>query len=485
MAAACAGAVSAAALPPVHAVVVLVPTIWVLLGLIDAAATAAEAGRRGWWFGFGLHGAGTYWLTEAIIVDAERYWWLVPLAVPALATVLGMFSALAAFAAKAAPGGGRRLLAWAAAWTLLDIARQFVLTGFPWNPLGSVWTLPNGLGDAMIQPAAWVGAHGLTLATLLTAGGVAIGARAAAAAVVVLGVWFGVGQARLSARVPDGAGMVVVLVQGNIPQTLKWDRARAIAIFDRYLSLTRDAMSRAGTADAVVIWPETASQFLLGQDAAARDAIMEATGGRAALVGGIRILSDGRAANSLFALINGGMVASVYDKAHLVPFGEYFPSWLPFGFQLAPGGGFAAGPGPRTLSVPGVPPFGASICYEAIFPGQIVDGSNRPAWIVNVTNDAWFGDTSGPRQHLAAARLRGVEEGLPMVRVANTGISAVYDPFGRELGRIGLNTTGAAQVLLPGPLLPTPFASLGLVVPAGIAAVSLIVGLIPAPRRVI
>ena len=139
-------------------------------------------------------------------------------------------------------------------------------------------------------------------------------------------------------------------------------------------------------------------------------------------------------------MLDGGVIGGVYDKWHLVPFGEYIPDWLPLPIMVMPGNGFAAGPGPRTLHVPGLPPFGPLICYEAIFPGEIVDRSDRPDWLVNITNDAWFGNSTGPRQHLAAARMRAVEEGLPLLRAANTGISAAFDAHGHELGRIGMQT---------------------------------------------
>jgi apolipoprotein N-acyltransferase len=165
-----------------------------------------------------------------------------------------------------------------------------------------------------------------------------------------------------------------------------------------------------------------------------------------------------------------------------VPFGEYIPDWLPLPIMVLPGNGFAAGPGPRTLHVPGLPPFGALICYEAIFSGQIVDRADRPAWLVNVTNDAWFGNSSGPRQHLAAARMRAVEEGLPLVRAANTGISVAFDARGHELGRIGMLQTGTLVVKLPPPLPETPYARFGLWIPAIAGTVALGAG--RAMRRV-
>jgi apolipoprotein N-acyltransferase len=286
---------------------------------------------------------------------------------------------------------------------------------------------------------------------------------------------------------PPGTALDVVLVQGNVAETLKWDPDRAAAIFRRYLSLTKEGVAKAGNGPKVVVWPESASPFLLASDALARLAIAAAANGGApgpvpALVGSIRFASGHftpgeRPRNSLLAITGTGSIAAVYDKWHLVPGGEYQPSWVPLPVQLVPGGGFAPGPGPRTLHVPGLPPVGVLICYEAIFPAESVDEADRPAWLVNVTNDAWFGDSTGPRQHLTAARMRAVEEGLPLMRAANTGISAAFDPFGREQGRLGLDREGTLVERLPGGLPPTPFARWGLAIPGALAALLLGAGL--------
>ena len=288
-------------------------------------------------------------------------------------------------------------------------------------------------------------------------------------------LWAGAGAARLGLASPGPApGLDVVLVQGNVPQGQKWSRAFVMQTFARYIALTRQGVAQAARP-AVVVWPETASPFLLEQDAAARDAIATAAQGPA-LVGSVRFDAAGRPRNSLVAVLGDGQPAAIYDKWHLVPFGEYQPGWFPAPIQVVPGGGFASGPGPRTLHVPGVPAVGPLVCYEAIFPAQVADAADRPDWLVNVTNDAWFGNSTGPRQHLAAARLRAVEEGLPLMRAANTGISAGFDAFGHELGRLGMGESGVLVLALPGRLPPTPFARLGLTVPAGLALLVLLAG---------
>jgi len=470
------GVLSALALPPLH----LVPVLWLavpgLLRLVGAQAGVWGALQVGFWFGFGHHVVGLYWITEAILIESARYWWLVPLAVPALAAVLAAFIALPCGVARCYAAGWRRVAGLVGAWGLAELARQFVATGFPWNPWGSVWAVPGVVGDVMLQPVAWVGVHGLTLATLALAATPMLGRRAMAAGLAALVVWAGLGVWRLGGEAAPAPGLTVVLVQGNVDQGQKWDRARRETIFDRYLSLTQEAVARAH-GPAVVVWPETASPYLLDQDATARAMIAAAARRDGAavpvLAGTVRFDGSRRPYNSLMALDGTGPPVAVYDKWHLVPFGEYQPTWLPLPLEFGPSG-FAAGPGPRTMRVPGLPPMSVLICYEVIFPGAVVDAADRPAWLVTVTNDAWFGNSTGPRQHLAAARLRAVEEGLPIMRAANTGISGGYDAFGRELGRIGMGVTGTLALALPGALGPTLFSRIGLWGTAALAMVLLV-----------
>jgi apolipoprotein N-acyltransferase len=484
------GALAAAALPPWH----IIPVLWIsvpgLLVLIEAARSPARAAWRGWWFGFGHHVVGLYWVTEAILIEAARFWWFVPLAVPALAAVLALFVAAACFVARCVRAGWPRVLALAGAWVLADIARQFVASGFPWNPWGSVWAIPGGLGDIFIQPAAWVGVYGLTLATILLAALPVLHWRWWIGGGALLGAWFASGLLRLQQPLPPKP-LTVVLVQGNVAQGQKWDQDLAVRIFEHYLRLS--AQGRGTGGPTVEVWPETAFPGLLELDEPARRAIAEATAGAPALIGSVRFDAEQRPRNSLFAVLRGGVLGGSYDKWHLVPFGEAVPAWLPLPIRVVPGGGFAPGPGPRTLHVAGLPPFAPLICYEAIFSGGIVDRNDRPAWLVNITNDAWFGNSAGPRQHLAAARMRAVEEGLPLLRAANTGISAAFDAHGHELGRIEMQQSGTMAVPLPGALAQTLFARFGLWLPgiAGSVAVGVAlmarrmhrpVDVLPAPR---
>jgi apolipoprotein N-acyltransferase len=477
------GALAGLALPPLYLVPLLLVCAPALVRAIGRARTPWVAARRGFWFGVGLHVVGLYWITEAIMFEAARLWWSVPLAVPALAAVLAVFIAAPCALAWAARPGWPRVLALAGAWTLGDVARAFIATGFPWNPWASVWEFPGLPGDVLIQPAAWIGVYGLTWLTVLLACTPTLPRRFWAAGAGVLVVWAGLGAWRLSWPAPpgphgaDGQPIHVLLLQGNIAQGQKWNRSLMIDIFNAYLDLTRKSVAAAGTGAKVVVWPETASPFTLTDDASARDAIATAVGPDAVtLAGTVRFDADQRPRNSLAVISAAGALLGQYDKWHLVPFGEFQPSWFPLPFQVVPGGGFAAGPGPRTLSLPdGIPPTGPMICYEAIYSGEMVDEADRPSWLVNVTNDAWFGNSSGPRQHLAAVRLRAVEEGLPLLRAANTGITVAFDGRGHELARLPRVEPGFLLIDLPGAFNFTVYARFGLAIPVTLATVSLVI----------
>lgn len=492
------GLLSALAFPPLHVIPALLVAVPGLLALIEGARGHGRgfwaAAGVGFWFGFGMHLVGLYWITEAILLESTRYWWLVPLAVPALSALLALFVAAPCGMAKLAPAGWRRVAMLGGAWVIAEFGRQFIGTGFPWNPWGSVWAIPGGVGDVMIQPASWVGTPGLTLATVLLAGMASLGWRAWACGAVVLAGWGGAGMMRLREPVPPSPGIVVVLVQGNVTQGAKWNRDAAMEVFGRYLRLSSEGVAAAGGRASVVVWPETSSVFPLQADAGAREAIAEAVApALGAIVGSLTFRDEqGRVAapsadvvpfNSMVAMGAKGVIGGIYDKWHLVPFGEYSPSWMPLAIQIVPGH-FGFGSGPSTLRLPGVPAFGGLICYEAIFPAQVVDEGNRPAWLVNITNDAWFGDSTGPRQHLAGARMRAVEEGLPLMRAANTGITAGFDAWGRELGRLPRGMAGELNLELPGRRAATPFARFGLWVPLLLALGTIFTSLVPTlPKR--
>lgn len=476
------GAAAAAALPPAHALPLLVVSFTGLLWLIDGSRSPWRAALTGWWFGFAHFLASLYWIGAALLTDPSRFGWLVAPAVIGLSAGFALFPALAAFAARlpGTPIAGR-VLAFAVVWSASEWLRSNILTGFPMNLMCTVWAPSSG----MIQAVALIGVYGLGFVTVLAAASPAVLAASAAggragrprrllpvAAFGLLAVLWAGGEVRL-ALAPDRAptGVHLRLVQANVDQTLKWQEGERLAAVERHTRLSR----RPGleSVDAV-IWPEAAVPYFLDESAPLRAFVSEAAPPEGHLIAGAprRTVRDGRTTaywNSLHALTEAGIVAATYDKHHLVPFGEYIPlralldlSPMTYGER-----DHSAGPGPRTLSLPGLPPFSPLICYEAIFPGEVVSDRSgvpaaaRPAWLLNVTNDGWFGHTAGPYQHFQAARLRAIEEGLPLVRAANTGISAVVDSYGRVVARLGLGETGILDAPLPPALGRPPIARLG------------------------
>jgi len=473
------GALGALALPPVHAVPVLLLVVPGLLLLLDGR-TPRQAAAIGFAFGMGHHIAGLYWISHALLTEPERYGWLVPIAVPGIALPLALFLVPVAMAAAWLRQGWPRVVGFAGAWALAEMARGVLFTGFPWNLIGTVWAF-----DALpLQAAAFVGVHGLGLATLLVAASPLLGWRGVAGAAGALLLLGAASVARLWPEEPAPEPVALVLVQGNIAQEVKWRDDMRLPIFLRYVQFTRQGAEAAAEAmpgaRIVVVWPETASPFLLDEDPEAIRLASEALPeGALLLAGSVRVRRgpDGRVAevfNALVALDHGGAVLGVYDKAHLVPFGEYMPLAGLLPVRVVRGAmDFSAGPGRVAMALPGLPAFVPLICYEAIFPGAVMPAGERPGWLVNVTNDAWFGVSAGPFQHLAAARLRAVEEGLPMARAAQTGISAVFDARGREAGRLGLGQQGVLVSPLPAAGAPTLMARTGLWLPLALALAAL------------
>lgn len=471
------------------AILALAALIWLLQGCERPRAAFAS----GWFFGFGHMFVGLHWIAQAFQYQAAMPAWLGWVAVLLLSMLMACYPAVAiALAWRTGPGLLPRVLALAAAWMLTEWLRGLLFSGFPWNQLGVIW-LPWG---AVAQGAALVGALGLSALTILVAGAIALlgsrerGARLAIAGIAALLVAAIIGGELRLRSAPDGSGPRIHLVQANIGQDEKWVEAAAERHLRLYLGLTRRALRQYGPG--VVVWPEAAIPNLLEEEADTRAILASMLSPRDMLLtGGLKIIRDEHgdaiaARNSLFAIDTDGQIAGRYDKAHLVPFGEYLPfrSLLEqIGLsRLAPGVlDFWPGPGARTLHLPGVPAVGPLICYEIIFPSRVVDRSDRPAWLLNVSNDAWFG-TSGPYQHLAQARLRAIEEGLPVARATSTGISAMIDTRGRLLSSLALGKAGIVSAPLPAPTAPTPFARAGHILPL-LFGLLLLAGAVLARRR--
>jgi len=468
------GAVGALAFEPFRLFPFLLFAYAALVLLLDGAAAGnrrfRDAALIGWSFGFGFFLVGHYWIGYAFLVDAAAHAWQMPFAMVLLPIGLGLFyaaaSALCMFAWR--PGAQRvfllALMFFAAEWL-----RGHILTGFPWNLPAYGW----GASTALLQSAAILGAYGLSLLTLLFGASLALlitgRARAkflpAALAVVFLGLW-GYGEARLYAAsdavVP---GMRLRIVQPSTAQNEKYVPENLVRNWRRLVDLSLTPAARQPTH---IIWPEAAPPFVLDRVPQALEEIANLTGdSRALLTGQVRVAEESgqrRFYNSFAIFGSHGKLLGTYDKFHLVPFGEYLPLegiLRSLGFsEIAADTGFSAGPGPKTLSVPGTPPFGPLICYEVIFPNEVT-GEPRPAWFVNLTDDSWFGPNTGPMQHLLIARVRAIEEGLPIARAANSGISAVIDAYGRVRARLDLGLRGVIDADLPIALGPTPFSRYG------------------------
>lgn len=479
-----------------------------LMTLAERSRTTRGGFWMGWLAGFAYFLIGCWWVAEAFMVNPEQAW-MAPFAASLLPAGLGLFWGTAtALHRRLAPSGPARVLLFAALFSILEWLRGHVLTGFPWNPVGAGWQA----GSAPSQFAAVVGVYGLGLVTIaavcalapLVTGGGARKARigAAAAGVVALAALYVGGAVRLAGVEPRTTGTIVRVVQADVAQEAKWSPDAYRDIVQRYVALTGRPGAR---VPDVVVWPEGAlpnvAERVLAPGAWEAEAIAAALQpGQVLLAGLSRAEPDptaetgGRYYNSLIALRRlpgrqGGMrIEAIYDKFRLVPFGEF----LPAGALMSRVGvrslvhvpaDFSHGPRPTPLALPGLPDVQPLICYESLFPG-FVGRSTEATWIANVSNDAWFGKTSGPLQHLNLASYRAIETGLPVVRATPTGTSAVIDPWGRVVGdkRLDSGESGVIDAALPQALTPTPYARVGdLPWLAGVLA-GLLFGLAPALR---
>lgn len=475
-----AGAVGALALPPFGILPALIlsltPAVWLLDGAAKAGpgrrARLTSAALAGWLWGFGYFVAGLWWLGAAFLVEADQFAWALPFGVLGLPALLAVFPAFGFALAQALwTRDASRVLAFAFALTVSEILRGHLFTGFPWNSPG----MALGQHLWLMQAASVAGLYGLTLLAVAIAGAPALlgtGATArarwtapalAAAALAGLAI-FG------AFRVPSDAVATVAdvrlrLMQPNLPQDAKFNPRNRDLIMQRYLRISAapgpDGQDHEQATH--IVWPESAFPFLLHRDPGSLAQIATLLGPGSVLITGAARMDEplpgeavGKFFNAIQVIDEKGTILGAYDKVHLVPFGEYVPRFLDAliravglrQFVHIPGG-FEPSETRTSLRVPGLPPVAATICYEAIFPGEVLPDGPRPNLILNVTNDAWFGETPGPYQHFAQARLRAVEEGLPLVRAANTGISAVVDPFGRVTGSLPLGVEGVLDAALP------------------------------------
>ncbi len=484
-----AGIVSSLAMPPFDLVFLLFATFPILIWLLDGAASEPAVGffsklwdgfKPGFFFGFGYFFAGLWWIGNAFLVEAEDFLWALPIAITVVPFALALFWGGATAVARIFwSGGAGRIFMLAACFALFEYLRGFVAAGLPWNPIsGAAFFSP-----VMMQSASLVGIYGMTAFAVFafsTAGILVPGdnnqgrvrkfVSIISCVFIVNHVGYGVWriQKAESTFVPE---VQLRLVQPNIDQRNKFNKENEAENFRSYLDLSASEgedgkKGLSGTTH--LIWPESVFPYLLTQ----RRDTLAAIGamlpeGTSLLTGAARAEtatsgSEGFVFNSVYVIDHQGEIVSAADKTHLVPFGEYVPLQSAIGAlgieQLAnQEGGFEPGSSRKLISTGIGPKILPLICYEIIFSGSLWNEEERPGWIMNLTNDAWFGNTPGPYQHLRQSILRGVEEGLPVVRVANSGISGVYDAYGRVVEELELGQAGIIDSKLPTALEVTFF----------------------------
>lgn len=454
------GICSVLALPPYYAFPILFISLSVLLLLVKNAKSYKQAFAVGYAFGFGFFAFGLSWIGNALLIEADTFGWLYPIVLLACGLFFGLFIALPclfSFYCKNIYCTYISLCSW---WVIFEWLRSFVLTGFPWNLLGSVFAFKL----EFIQFASIGGTYLLSFVCLsiCMAPALVLQNKNRKSIIIALSIicslfvlLYGYGWLHLQNRSAAVSDINIRLVQPSIPQSMKWNKESLEDNFNQYLKLSQ---SPGLEKVDFVIWGETATPFPLDLDDSHRRMLKLATPQKGYLVTGlVRYNFDSYGAyqplNSMFVINDQAQIKDYYDKSHLVPFGEYIPlkKYLPSWIRPVTNiiGNFKSGAGPKRIKIADYPTFGGLICYEIIFPHQIINSQERPDWIINLTNDGWYGNSAGPHQHLVTARLRAVEEGITIVRSANSGISAVISPFGETIDSIPLGKSGILDIKLP------------------------------------
>ena len=456
------------------------PVLWVsfaFLAVKNNRAGHKDSFLNAFCLGAGLGVAGMNWLAHAMVLGDGDYAWLVPLIWIGFGLFFGLYYGVSAWLASFSPSGYPRWFAFAGWFGLMEWVRGFAFSGFPWNVVGNIW---NGYLP-VLQLVSVVGVYGLGLLTVLLFTAPNFGRCLKPTLLVLLSfvLIYAFGAWRLYDAPKDTVwGVKLRIVQPNVPCTLKWNPREAQNNINKLIKLSRE-----NNEDIThVIWPESAVAFLINYNERARLQLMAALQQGSVLVtGAMRGINreEETVANSLVVLDDLMNITAVYDKSHLVPFGEYMPmrgilpleKFVPFDSDIV------AGRGAQTIPIEKAPAAGALVCYEAIFPGEVVEKKHRPEWMIHITNDGWYGLSAGPYHHFAMAQTRAVEEGLPLARSANTGISGLIDPYGRIWDSLGLEETGVIDVALPRAIPPTLFAKYGNVIPVSSAILLILISL--------
>ena len=461
------GALSTLAMPPLGWFPFLMIGLSGLYILTVQSSTRLTSFLIGLTFGFGYHVAGLYWVGNALLVDGNPYVWAWPLAVAGLPALLSFFNGFACLLARhfSAPASRSGFFAFIAWISFFEFARSFAFTGFPWNLYGHAWVsvLPV-LQILSVSDVYWLTAF--TVALFALPGFLFAGSATRRSKVFIstflCALFVGIvafGWTRLATPPPAPAQANIHLVQANIPQSEKWDREKMWEHLVARINLTRPDQGARTGIPTYIIWAETAlSEWLYEQPrttAVIDEVLAQYTGPVYLVTGFLREYPQAkRHYNSMIMIEPSKTVSNVYDKKHLVPFGEYIPfqKWIPLD-PVAKFRGFSGGVGPLSMLSPDGLSYSPMICYEIIFSGRVVDPLDRPDFIINVTNDSWYGKTAGPYQHMAQAVFRAIEEGLPIVRAAETGISGVIDPYGRIIEQSDLFVEYEKTVALPGKIM--------------------------------
>jgi len=484
------GSITVQTLPPFYHWYISFISFTSLLLLLNQAQSKKQAFNIGWLFGFGFFSFGLSWINNALLITPSETGWLVPVTFILSGAFLGLFFGLPTFLCYFFKSFYARYINLASFIVIFEWIRSWILTGFPWNLIGSILTFNLELS----QTASVWGTYGLSLLTILIASSPALCIYYKTKKSILLCVVSTIlaplliyiyGYTRIQNLYDNQQSPIKIrLVQPSIPQSAKWSPELHRQHFEKYINMSKQ---NANDNISITIWGETASPYILDMDNEAKKQALSAIKDKSFLITGqVRYLRNYYGGytplNSALIIEKNGTIEASYDKSHLVPFGEYIPlrNLLPsFIHPIANTiSDFQAGTGPQTITLPNIPPLGIQICYEIIFPHQIIDPDNKPDWLINLTNDGWYGISSGPYQHMTTTQLRAIEEGLTIVRSANSGISGIINRYGKIISQINLNKKDILDIYLPQKLqIKTIYNSFGNIIILTICLLSILLSL--------